>query len=149
MRDARVAALAANHDLERESFAYEQGRFARTLSLPETVPLGDHGTLIIRECALLGWSQKAYLRAKFTFVNTTGKRIKTPRVWLIIEDPVTGEEQASWIDLTLPLGLAFHSESSYSSWLDVGMKGLHRRDGWTWRMEVELLEKEPEKADRS
>ena len=87
---------------------------------------------------LRGWPGRAYLHFEFTFENTSGQRLETPRVVFLVCDQDT--EQSTWLDLEMPFALAMMPATTYTSWLDVDANDLHLREDWTWSVELEFEE---------
>ena len=132
----RIDAIAARHDAELEAFELEKAAFARRTPIPQERDVPGMGKLVVRECRLLGWPGKVYLRVQFTYVNTTGATVDTPRVTLSVESPDGVDFSRSSIDLVVPFATELTKNSTYSSWLDVDTEGIHRLDDWVWRLDL-------------
>ena len=112
--------------------------------MPRDVDFPGLGRLVVRECRPLGWPGKAFLRVQFSYVNTTGHTVGTPRVTLTVLDETGERWSRTSLDLVVPFATEMTSNSTYSSWLDVRTEGIHREEGWDWRLELALAGDTPE-----
>lgn len=131
-----VLRISAEHDRYQAEWAAEKQRFLSENPTPEQLDFGIKGTLIVREAELAGLLGSEKLRVKYTFVNTTGVPMKSAELRLMLIDTQSELEWGEVMDLRLPFGFELSHNSSYSGLLEIPLEGLHRRAGWSWRIEI-------------
>lgn len=114
-----------------------QEKFERENPMPQELEFGVHGDLFLRQCELSGRPGFEKLRIKYTFFNDTGVTIDRARVDLVLTDEVSGLERRESQLLELPFLLSLSHGSSYTSFFDMPLEGLHRSAAWSWRLELE------------
>jgi hypothetical protein len=129
--------LAAEHRSEPEAFQAEQAAFASRTSLPETREFPGLGTLNVNQAALVGRPGKAFVRVRFTFVNTSAIGFEGPRVSLRVRDPSSGESWSESLEMQAPVGIHPNKESSYSAALKTPTRGVEFEAGWGWEIVLE------------
>lgn len=130
----QIDEIEQQYERKKEAFEEQRRRFTETVDLETPLEYGELGQIQLREVDLVGWSGSALLRVDFTWVNTGPETRNAPRVVLQVMDPATGESQASVKSLSSTYGIRYATGTSYTAWIDVPTKGLHRRDGWTWEI---------------
>jgi len=133
---AELRSFADQHALELREFHLIQDDLVARTPMPMTLELGEAGTVLLHELYLIGRPEKAFLRADFTYLNSTGVPLGSAKVSLVIRDPRSGVEVAEARELDLPVGFALQPGSCYSSWIEAPTHGLHARAGWEWRIDV-------------
>ena len=131
--------MATEHAQCLADFERARAELESRTPLPQEWDFGSNGTLLVRKVDLAGRPGKEFLKVRFTYVNTTGRRVKTARVTLTMRDPVTETEWTQEMDLTLPYKFTFTRGSSYSTWFEIPTYGAHRHPGWEWSLAVEAL----------
>lgn len=139
---AALAALDARHRSSLDAFQAEQRRHEREHEFPARYEIEGLGALLVKDCRLIGWPGKAWLRAEFTLLNTVESLEEAPVLSLRMTDPASGEEAWAHQELALPFGMAFTRGSTYTGWIEMPTSGLHRREGWEWSLEVAFGEPE-------
>ncbi len=139
---AEVQRIAAEYERYQREWGAEQLRFQRENPTPSRFDYGINGTLILHEAELVGLAGREKLRVKFSFINTTGVTIKSAEVRLMLIDTVSELEWGEVMDLRLPFSFDFTHNSSYTGLFEVPLEGLQRRPGWTWRMDLEAVERD-------
>ena len=129
--------MAAEHSRYLEELHALQAEFARANPVPQERDFGDDGTLLIWECSLGGRPGREYLRLQFTYVNSSDVTLESARVSLILRDPESGMEWTEVAELSIPYKFALTPNSSYTTSFEMPTRGLHRRPGWEWEIEVE------------
>lgn len=132
-----AAAIDAAHRAEMHAFEAEKERVRAAVDLDTVRDFGPDGSLYLREVALIGWPQSAYLRVEYTYVNSGKRTKKAPKVTLAVADPVDGVLQSVTQELFLPFAIELGNDSTYSSWLEVPVGDVYRRAGWRWDIRVE------------
>lgn len=132
-----IAAIDAAHRAELHAFEAEKERVRSTADLATVRDFGPDGSLYLREVALIGWPQSAYLRVEYTYVNSGKRTRRAPQVTLAVADPIGGVQQSVTQDLILPFAIELGNDSTYSSWLEVPVGDVYRRAGWRWDIRVE------------
>lgn len=131
-----LATVDAQHRTELQAFVAEQRRHDADHSFPARYEVPGLGVLLVKDCTLIGWSSKAFLRVEFTLLNSVRTISRSPVVTLRMRDPATDEEAWSAQELAIPFGLNFTKDSTYTGSIEVPTQGLHRREGWEWSLEV-------------
>lgn len=139
-RDAdheEVERLAAAHEAYLEAWHAEQLRFQRENMTPFQTDHGAAGTMIVQEAELVGRPGSEKLRVRFSFVNTSGVTMESATASLVVIDPIEEIEWGEVMTMRLPLGFDFAHGSSYSSFFDIPLRGVWRKPGWGWRLDLE------------
>jgi hypothetical protein len=148
-RHEEVRQLAEEQLSWQREWGEAQERFARENPMPQELPRGIHGTLLLHEAELTGRRGGEKLRLKFTFLNTTGVSMRSAELRLVVRDDRTGEERSSRAELRLPFGVHLEHNSSYTGSVEVPLEGLYRRPDWSWRVELTAVERDvPPGVDR-
>ena len=132
-----VARLAAAHEAYLEAWQAEQLRFQRENLTPFQTDHGKSGTVIVQEAELVGRPGSEKLRVRFSFVNTSGVMMESATATLVVIDPENEVEWGEVMVMRLPLGFDFAHGSSFSSFFDIPLRGLWRKPGWAWRLDLE------------
>ena len=138
-----LAEFDSRHRAEREAFEIEQRAFVRRYPVPSRSDFPGLGTLILNECELLAWPERAFVRARFTYVNTTGSRKEGVLATLLVTDPRTGEAWGESLLMRLPYKYSLTPDSTYTSWIDVPTNGVHTLAGWEWELLLEAPKATP------
>jgi len=135
-RQEEVARIAAEHERHVQEFEVARAKFRRENPMPLRLDLGDRGTLLIGEASLEGRPGTEHLWVRFTFVNTTPALLESARVVLTLSDRTTDEEWSETMDLGLPFGFRFSTDSSYTSSFRMPLDGLYLAEDWDWSIDV-------------
>jgi hypothetical protein len=138
-----VRRIAEAYDTYMHQLDLAQQEFASENPMPQRLDFGVHGTLLLREGEVTGRPGFEVLRLRYTFLNETGISIDRAQVSLILTDPRTGFERSETQLLELPFRLAMAHGSSYTSFFDMPLEGLHQREGWSWRLDLQSERKGP------
>lgn len=136
LRQQEVARIAAEHERHVQEFEVARAKFRRENPMPLRFDLGDRGTLLVDEASLEGRPGTEHLWVRFTFVNTTPTPIESARVLLTLSDRTTDEEWSETMDLGLPFGFRFSTDSSYTSTFRMPLHGLYLAEDWSWSIDV-------------
>ena len=131
--------MAAEHALCLAQYEQARLELQAATSLPQEWNFGPQGTILVREVDLVGRPGDEILKVSYTYVNTTGRPVKTARVTLTFRDPETETEWSQEMDLSLPYRFKFTRDSSYSTWFEIPTNGAHTHEGWEWSLSVEAL----------
>ena len=142
-----VELMAERHEQYMREFHLAQAEFERKNPVPIKLESQEHGTLIITACSLEGRIGNELVWVRFTYVNTTKFLIGSGKVVLTLIDTQTGTEWSEAIDMKLPFSHSFNEGSSFTSSFRMPTEGLHRRDGWDWRIEFETTVLTPEEYE--
>ena len=97
------------------------------------------GTMFVWNHRLSGGPGWEFLRASYTYKNTSDSNFDIVRVWIDILDKegrlVSREEDV----LIHPLGFAMTPGDTWSDVLRVPTKGAHQKEGWSWRIGCEPI----------
>jgi predicted small lipoprotein YifL len=100
-----------------------------------------HGAVHVREWRLEGGPGWEYVRARFTYQNTTGKALDEARVVLIVENHDGSRASAAQIRLRHPLGRKLVPGMMFADEVRAETGGLHRDSrGWKWTIAIEAVE---------
>ena len=135
-----LARYDAQHRAELEAFEREQADFLRRTPVPERSEFSGLGTLILNERELLGRPGKAFVRVRFTYVNSTGRMLDAVRATLYLHDPETGEGWGETLLMRVPYKYHLTPDSTYTSWIDTPTKGVEFKPGWTWELVLEPVD---------
>lgn len=141
--DAELRRVEERYQADTRAYEREKQRLAAGLDLPMALPFDGKGTIIVHRLELLGGPERTYVRARFTYVNSTGRSVPIPTVYLELYDRSGEFLHGSGIELTRPLGTTFAHDNAYTGWIDVEARGLFRNRGWTWSMDLEVPRTEP------
>lgn len=136
--DAPLRELEARHDARLRAYEGAQRRLAASLDQPMALPFDRRGTLLVHALELLGGPGRAYVQARFTYVNTTGESVPVPTVVLALTDGGGREVAASALELLRPLGNTFAPDNAYTGSIDADMGDLYLDPGWGWSLDLEL-----------
>jgi len=131
--------MAAEHALCVAQYEHARSELEARTPLPQEWDFGPEGTILVREVDLVGRPGDEILKVSYTYVNTTGRPVKTARVTLTFLEPETETEWSQEMDLTLPYRFKFTRDSSYSTWFEIPTNGAHTHEGWEWSLSVESL----------
>jgi hypothetical protein len=102
-----------------------------------------HGEVLVRRWYLEGGVDWEYVRAKFTYRNTTGQPLDHVKVILSVLDPHGRVVCASRVRLVHPWGVPLGRDTLFSDEISTPTLGAHLRRGWQWRLDVEAVPWEP------
>ena len=92
------------------------------------------GTMFVWKHALSGGPGWEFLRATYSYQNTTEEAFDTIKVWIEVVD-ARGEVVSRKEDFLMhPLGYALSPGDTWSDVMKVPTKGAHETEGWTWRV---------------
>ena len=130
--------VEARHEADTRIYRAEQARITAETEFPASRAFAGEGTLIVHRVELLGGPERAHVRARFTYLNSTGRSVPVPTVHLHLHDPSGDVVKTASLELVRPLGSTFARENAYSGWIDVDARSLYRTRGWTWSMELDV-----------
>ena len=133
-----LRAYAARHDAEFVALELQKAYLKERTPLPQRLEFPGVGSLVLHRFELGGRPGRGIINTRFTFENTTGHWIQSPRVTITVLDPATGEFSSQWLDLISPINRGLAPGYTYTTWLDVETEGIHLREGWERRINVEL-----------
>ncbi len=107
---------------------------------PRVAVFPGHGEITVQDWFLEGYPGNTYVRAKFTYRNTTGRQLDWVRVWLTIMDADGQPVARQMTDLFMPMGLPFNPGSMFVDQLSTPTRDVHRNDqGWQWSLGCEAV----------
>ncbi len=128
-------------DAAKETVAGSKGE-------PRVVHFPGHGEITVRDWYLEGFPENAYVRAKFTYENTTGRELDYVTVWLTVMDVDGNPVARQWTDLFMPMALAFPAGSMFADELRTQTRDVHRDPrGWHWALGCEAVFKDGQPAE--
>lgn len=92
------------------------------------------GTMFVWKHSLSGGPGWEFLRASYSYKNTTDQRFDIVRVWLEILDADGRLINRKEDILVHPFGYALTPGDTWSDVLKVRTNGAHEKKGWTWRI---------------
>jgi len=108
---------------------------------PRVFEVPGHGVVQVREWHLEGGPGWEYIRARFTYQNTTGKPIDEARITLIVENGDGSRATAGRLRLTHPLGRKLAPGMMFVDEIKTDTLGVHNDSaGWRWTVDVEAVE---------
>ncbi len=131
-----IEGLAARYERDRRDFAEAQDRLEESVELPLRLDFADGGVVLIDQLKLVGRPDKAFLRLRFTWVNTAGRSYPAVDIKLTQSDEATQADWSESIEMRLPLSYSLTPDSSYTSWFEMPTHAAHLREGWSWELHV-------------
>lgn len=132
-----VRRIVAAHEKYMLEFKLAQEKFRAENPMPQRLDFAEHGTLVLRECVIVGRPGSELMRLDYTFLNETGHRLKRAQATLILVNEDAQMEHSQVHEIALPFGLSFSNDSTYSSYFDMPLEDVHRAFRWSWRVELE------------
>jgi hypothetical protein len=132
-----LARFDAQHQEELAAFEAEQRAFPRRWPVPTETTFEGLGTLVVSERELLGRPGKAFVRVRFTYVNTTEVRHRSVRATLYVDDPQSGESWGEQLLMQMPYKYSLTPDSTYTAWIDTPTRGVESKAGWGWELVLE------------
>ena len=133
-----VARIAEQHERYMQEFELAKARFEHENPMPVKVDLGEKGTLLIKDASLQGRPGTEHLYVRFSYVNTTGRRLKSATCTLTLHDRKTETEWSETMDLKLPFGFEFGHESSFTGSFRTPARGIYRQGDWDWSLDITI-----------
>ncbi len=107
---------------------------------PRVVVFPGHGEITVRDWSLEGYPDKTYVRARFTYENTTGREVEWVRVWLTVMNADGDKVARKTAELFMPMGLPFRPGTLFGDELRTRTQDVHRdRRGWQWALGCEAV----------
>lgn len=107
---------------------------------PRVAHFPGHGEITVRDWALEGFPGHTWVRARFTYENTTGRPIDYVTVWLTVMDADGRPVARQSTDLFMPTGLALAAGSLFADELRAQTRDVHRDpQGWKWALGCEAV----------
>ncbi len=107
---------------------------------PQVFAVDGQGQATVRQWALQGWPGEEYIKARFTYENTTDKTFEHAIVWLEVLDSKGKVRGSSAVLLYNPLGYRIWPNHTNSTEIRAPTNGAHKdADGWFWRIDVKSL----------
>lgn len=105
---------------------------------PRVFDVPGHGAVQVREWHLEGGPGWEFVRARFTYQNTTGEPIDEARVTLVIENGDGSRSAAGTVRLKHPLGRKLEPGMMFVDEIKVATFGLHNDpSGWRWHIAID------------
>lgn len=130
--------VEARHEADTRTYRAEQTRIAAATDVPATFLFDGEGTLIVHRAELLGGPERAHVRVRFTYLNSTGRSVPIPTVHLRLHAPGGQIVESASRKLLRPLGSTFAQDNAYTGWIDADARGLFRSGAWTWSMDLHV-----------
>lgn len=130
--------MEARNEADARIHRAEQDRIAAALDLPATFPFDGEGTLIAHGVELLGGPERAHVRVRFTYLDSTGRSVPIPTVHLRLHEPGGQIVESSSRERLRPLGSTFTHDNADKAWIDADARGLYRSGAWTWSVDVDV-----------
>lgn len=116
----------------------EQRRLVDEAFCPTALYFKGVGSMIVHSIALLGGPNNAYVKVRFTYVNTTEITQPVPRVELSLINDSNQLVRQSSMELSRPLGGRVTPDTAHTASIDVDVEDLYRSPGWTWALNVSV-----------
>ncbi|MEE2939762.1 MAG: hypothetical protein VX460_05205 [Planctomycetota bacterium] len=130
--------VETRHEADARAYRAAQAWLGAETEFPTALPFDGEGTLIVHRVELLGGPERAYVRARFTYLNSTGRSLPVPTVHLALNGPGGELVETASLRLLRPLGTMYAHDNAYTGWIDVDASAVYRRQGWTWTMDLEV-----------
>ena len=112
----------------------EQKRFNTTLVLPKKFVFPGNGEVIVRDVSLDGYPGNTYVRARWSWQNTTGRPVVRSLVSLDVLDG-QGHVVASKVSVCIFPAVRMLEDATYfTDELRTQTHGVHMQEGWSWRI---------------
>jgi hypothetical protein len=149
-----LARWDAQHDAALAVFQAEQADLVARTPIPQQREFPGLGTLVLDGLELIGRPGKAFVRARFTFVNSSSAGFEEGRVSLYLRNPLTSESWGEWLLMHAPLAIRSSGgragpESTYTSWIETPTQGVEFVPGWSWDLVLEAREEEAPHSDET
>ena len=123
------------HDLEEA-----KRTAAAAVGEPRVVVFPGHGEITVGDWKLEGYPGNTYVRARFTYENTTGRQVDWVRVWLTVMDAEGVMVARQPTELFMPMDLPFNPGTLFADELRTPTLDVHRdRRGWQWALGCEAV----------
>ncbi|MEL6430909.1 MAG: hypothetical protein AAFR54_17120 [Planctomycetota bacterium] len=122
----------------RRAFERESDRFEAASTDGRLFELGDRGRLRVHRIELLGGPESPYLRARFTWENSTDGNLPIPTVSLFSLTPGGRERSRAELELLRTLDRSVAPGAAHTAWLDLDIGDLYLVPGWDWGMDVRV-----------
>ncbi|MEC7232261.1 MAG: hypothetical protein VXW31_04925 [Planctomycetota bacterium] len=133
-----LAQVEARYEANARTYRAEQARLSASTEFPVAFPFDGEGTLIVHRVELLGGPDRAYVRARFTYLNSTGRPVPIPTVHLLLHDGGGEVVETASRKLVRPLGTTFAHDNAYTGWIDADARRVYRSRTWTWSVDLDL-----------
>ena len=115
----------------------EKAALAPAGMVPQMQEFIGAGTMFVWSHSLDGGPGWEYLRASYTYENTTEEAFDWVRVWCEVLDPDGRIVNRGESVLMHPLGYEMDPKDTWSDSIKVPTRGAHLRKGWSWRIGCE------------
>ncbi len=115
----------------------KKAAMASTGLVPQMQEFLGAGTMFVWNHSLDGGPGWEYLRASYTYENTTKQKFDWIRVWCEVLDPNGRIINRGESVLMHPLGYMMGPNDTWSDTIKVPTRGAHLRKGWSWRIGCE------------
>lgn len=106
---------------------------------PQMQEFDGKGTMFVWFHALEGGVGWEYLRAYYTYENSTDRDFEWIRVWLEVLDPEGLVVSRGYEVLYNPFGYLLEPGDTMTDELKVPTLGVHSQPGWSWRISCEPI----------
>ena len=133
---APTPSLSAYPELAQamREFEVEQNRFSASTMLPKKFEFPGNGEVTVLDAALDGYPGNTYVRARWSYQNTTGRPVLRALVSLDILD-ADGKLVASKVSVCIfPTPRLMYDGTYFSDELRTQTHGVHEQPGWSWRI---------------
>lgn len=135
--DAEALAEAARvHRAQTAAYQTEQRRIAQETSFPLALEFPDRGSVLVHRVELLGGPDTPYLRARFTYVNTTGGSLPIPTIEFRAHTGDGSVPHSATRRLTRLLDPTIGDDMAHSAWIDLDVDLVIGDPQWSWSFEV-------------
>lgn len=135
--DAEALAEAARvHRAQTAAYQTEQRRISQETSFPLALEYPDKGSVLVHRVELLGGPDTPYLRARFTYVNTTGGPLPIPTIEFRAHAGDGSIPHSSTRRLTRLLDPTIGDDMAHSAWIDLDVDLVIGDPQWSWSFDV-------------
>ena len=135
--DAEALAEAERvHRAQTAAYQTEQKRIAQETAFPLALEFEGRGSVLVHRVELLGGPETPYLRARFTYVNTTGEALPIPTIEFRAHAGDDSVAHSSTRRLTRLLDPTIGNDMAHSAWIDLDVDLVINDPQWTWSFDV-------------
>ncbi len=117
-----------------------KAKLSRNGVQPQMQEIEGCGTMFVWNHSLGGGPSWEFLRASYSYKNTSDTKFDIVRVWLEVLDPDGKVVNRGEDVLMHPLGYALTPGDTWSDVMKVNTKGVHKKKGWSWRIGCEPVQ---------
>lgn len=132
--------IGETRNAEMMRYRTEKARLEEQSAAPRVIEYDGLGSIIVRSVELRGGPDRAYLRARFTYVNDSGRTLPVPTIRLVFIDREGRRAAAAERTLSRTLNDTIPNDVAHTAWVDLDIGELYLRPGWDWTIELAMAD---------